>query len=551
LYVNKFDPIVTALKERQGLELKLDAAQKEEHRLREIQSKWPLHESEIIRLENSVKKLKAEDSLLQKELSQAQSYQQSAGKREKLKSAQEAEKKVVEAKTHFATFKGFSAQLFLDLKKAVGDSERHAASMAAGKLQVKFIPESDTKVNIKAGLADSREENVTKALPLHTEAEGVVILTSDQFRLEVESGEGQFSAIQKKYKSAQERLSGFLSTIGVTTIEDANRREAEYSNAKTNLEGEKRARKTILSGQTLAELEKACGNEIPVPKRKAEEINTAILQTGKKINEHQTELEKKEVEIKTWDDEFASQDAVLDRLLDARKQRQESEQNLKKTPPLPPGIENPEALEGEFKEKHGRLTKIKEEELPNAKNEQSILNATEPDHTTQDLKDLITEAESSYLIEKRRLASLIRVKDIFGQMKTQLDSGTFDPWTKRLSTTIQKVTGNRYTDLDFAEKKTTLATGIEIPHELLSMGTKASMGFCIRLSMAAHFLEDLDGFLILDDPMVDLDADRQKKTADLLHKFAEHKQVILLTCHETHAGLLTQSPLRVTRDSGG
>ena len=69
--------------------------------------------------------------------------------------------------------------------------------------------------------------------------------------------------------------------------------------------------------------------------------------------------------------------------------------------------------------------------------------------------------------------------------------------------------------------------------------------------MAAHFLEGLDGFLILDDPMVDLDTDRQRKTADILREFAEQKQVILLTCHEAHAELLTQSPLRITRDGEG
>ena len=119
---------------------------------------------------------------------------------------------------------------------------------------------------------------------------------------------------------------------------------------------------------------------------------------------------------------------------------------------------------------------------------------------------------------------------------------------QRLSQTIQQVTSDQYMDLDFDGGGVTRSSGIVIPHELLSMGTKASMGFSIRLSMAAHFLEDLDGFLILDDPMVDLDADRQRKTADVLREFAEQKQVILLTCHEAHAALLTDSPLQITRE---
>lgn len=548
LYVDKYGPIVITLKERQGLELKLDAAKKNEQRLRQIQSKWPLHESELSRLEKFLKTSENEHGGLRKELSEAQAYQESASKREKLKSAKQAEEKLGEEKETFTAFKDLSTQLFQDLKAAIADRDRHAASMAAGKLQVRFVPESDIKVHVKAGLEDSREEMVTKAQPLHTEADGIVTLATDEFKFEVESGDGQFSAIKNKHESAQARISELLSTMGVASVDDAKKRETDYSNAKTNLDHAKTALETILSGQTLAELASSCGDDVSAPKRMIEEINNAILTNREKHNQQQTDGEAKRADIKTWEDEFETQDAVLDRLLDARKQKQDCEQDLKKLPPLPEGIENAEALEGEFNRRRGRLTLIKEEELPDARNQQSTLNATEPDHTTQELRDLITEAESSYSLEKRRLESLMRLKEVFQQMKDRLDSGTLDPWMQRLSQTIQQVTSDQYMDLDFDGGGVTRSSGIVIPHELLSMGTKASMGFSIRLSMAAHFLEDLDGFLILDDPMVDLDADRQRKTADVLREFAEQKQVILLTCHEAHAALLTESPLQITRD---
>ena len=548
LYVDKYGPIVQALKERQGLELKLDAAKTNEQRLRLIQSKWPLHESELSRLENSLKILEEEHRVLRKELSQAQAYQESASKREKLKSAKIAEEKLGEEEEAFAAFKDLSTQLFQDLKAAIASRDRHAASMAAGKLQVRFVPESDAKVSIKAGLEDSREEMVTKAQPLHTEADGIITLTTDQFKFEVESGDGQFSAIKDQHESAQVRISELLSTIGVASADDAKKRETDYSIAKTKLERAQTALETILSGQTLAELASSCGDDVSAPKRKIEEINNAILTNREKHNQQQADGEAKRADIKTWEDEFETQDAVLDRLLDARKQKQDCEQELKKLPPLPEGIENAEALESEFNRRRGRLTVIKEDELPDARNQQSTLNAKEPDYTTQELRDLITEVESTYSLEKRRLESLIRLKEVFQQMKDRLDSGTLDPWMQRLSQTIQQVTSDHYMDLDFDGGGVTRSSGIVIPHELLSMGTKASMGFSIRLSMAAHFLEDLDGFLILDDPMVDLDADRQRKTADVLREFAEQKQVILLTCHESHAALLTDSPLQINRD---
>jgi exonuclease SbcC len=77
-----------------------------------------------------------------------------------------------------------------------------------------------------------------------------------------------------------------------------------------------------------------------------------------------------------------------------------------------------------------------------------------------------------------------------------------------------------------------------VPFAVLSTGTRACLGLAVRLAMARWFLEDRDGFLLLDDPMVDLDPVRQDAAAELLRRFAGEKQVVLFTCHPTHAGLL-------------
>lgn len=548
LYVDKFKPVIDGVKERQGLELKLNAAQKNEKRLRDVQSKWPQHQADLNRLKESLKDLADKHTALREELGQAQLFQEFAVQRKKLAEAKAAEGKLAEAAKHIERFQDLSTELFQDLNATVVERDRHAASMAAGKLQIRFIPESDTKVSIKSGLKQSREEIVTKAHPLHTEADGMVTLTSDQFRLEVESGDGQFSAVREKYESAQVKIRDLLSTIEVGSLSEASKRETDYTNAETNRERAKTALETILNGQTLAELESSCGEDVSAPNREIAEINIAILDNREKYNRQQDDFEAKRSSIKYWENEFKTQDAVLDDLIDARTTSKDCEKQLEKLAPLPDDIDNLEGLENEFKRRHSRLTEIKEGELPDARTQQSMLNATEPDRTTQELRDLITEARSSYSLEKRRLESLVRVKEAFQQMKDRLDSGTLDPWMQRLSQTIQQVTSDQYMELDFDGGGASRSSGLVIPHELLSMGTKASMGFSIRLSMASHFLQDLDGFLILDDPMVDLDAERQRKTADVLREFAEQKQVILLTCHEAHAALLTETPLRITRE---
>jgi wobble nucleotide-excising tRNase len=57
--------------------------------------------------------------------------------------------------------------------------------------------------------------------------------------------------------------------------------------------------------------------------------------------------------------------------------------------------------------------------------------------------------------------------------------------------------------------------------------------------MAAHFLHDLGGFLVMDDPVVDLDdVGRQQAAVQVIQEFAKEKQIIVLTCKKTHADLL-------------
>ncbi len=55
------------------------------------------------------------------------------------------------------------------------------------------------------------------------------------------------------------------------------------------------------------------------------------------------------------------------------------------------------------------------------------------------------------------------------------------------------------------------------------------------------------GFLLLDDPLVDLDPERQEATAEGLRRFSSGKQVILFTCHPHHAQLLGGKSTEVQR----
>jgi exonuclease SbcC len=88
--------------------------------------------------------------------------------------------------------------------------------------------------------------------------------------------------------------------------------------------------------------------------------------------------------------------------------------------------------------------------------------------------------------------------------------------------------------------------GSELSYNLLSFGTKDTFSLALRLTMAEYFLRDKSGFLILDDPLVDMDSGRQALAAEQINEFAKTKQVIFLTCHPQTAEMLNGKSIKIT-----
>lgn len=76
--------------------------------------------------------------------------------------------------------------------------------------------------------------------------------------------------------------------------------------------------------------------------------------------------------------------------------------------------------------------------------------------------------------------------------------------------------------------------------ESLSQGTLGSLALATRLALADLYLEDLQGFLVLDDPFADMDPARRRAAAQCLGAFAGKRQVLFFTCHPEHKEELSQ-----------
>jgi exonuclease SbcC len=222
---------------------------------------------------------------------------------------------------------------------------------------------------------------------------------------------------------------------------------------------------------------------------------------------------------------------------------------LDSLPTFPDEITDPKTFVSDYRKKEDRLTEIRELELPNAKEEKLQLEKSEPEYSLQEIDEQLEAATEQFDREEKHLAALQRIDHVFCRLQEELDSGTMDPWVKGLQGHVASLTADRYAGINFEDGSASRATDLKLPFDVLSVGTKSCLGLAVRLSMASYFLEEQDGFLLLDDPMVDLDPERQQLTANTLKRFAEDKQVIIFTCHPSHAEMLTESPIELDRIS--
>ena len=77
-------------------------------------------------------------------------------------------------------------------------------------------------------------------------------------------------------------------------------------------------------------------------------------------------------------------------------------------------------------------------------------------------------------------------------------------------------------------------------------GSGVRSGKILEISILQVCLQHSNsGFLVMDDPLVNVDPARQEKAAELMKEHAFNKQVLIFTCHSMHAELLDGNQIKL------
>ncbi len=157
-------------------------------------------------------------------------------------------------------------------------------------------------------------------------------------------------------------------------------------------------------------------------------------------------------------------------------------------------------------------------------------------------RDEITEAENRLSVKeeelaegKKRLETVKKTKEFLEEARVNFVSRHMSPVQKGFDKYYEMLTGEKQTLMSLNAHMELVLTvnSDEKKVETLSAGYRDLIGLCYRMALADEMYENEKPFIILDDPLSNLDDDKTKHGREFIKKLAEEYQLIYLTCHES------------------
>jgi len=530
--------------QRAGLEGRLAQVEAKGSGLKQISQEWPVAESKRAEQEALASQLKQKVATLATELERAKAWEAAGKTRALLEEADKRQAQVEAARKERDAAPVVEAAQIESLESLEKERDRLRARLEAASLKVVFRAAKAIELETRAGVGDSAAHSLAVGEVLSLDAGGRVLVRhgGGDWELEVASGDIDVAAEEKRFREIEAEAADLLAKTGAPDLAAARTRRAVYQEKSRDLAAaEKQLRDLLGPSRTLEDLRTegsgASGGSPEAPARNVGDLSAEHARTEAEASAAEREVRSLRTRIDAWTRDYQSADALLDLLVDLRADHQKVKGQIEALLPLPDGCTDARTFLDEFRRKNDSLDQHKTA-MNQLLVEKASLEGSAPALEPSDAAEWLAVSTADFTRAQREGAAIDRIQGEFESLRAEMDTGTLDPWLAHLSEVVAPLTRDRYVGIHPDKGTASRDDSVSVPFDSLSTGTRACLGLAVRLSMARWFLEDSDGFLVLDDPLVDLDPDRQVAAAAILKHFAKDKQVILLTCHPGHAAIL-------------
>jgi len=403
---------------------------------------------------------------------------------------------------------------------------------------------------LRATIESSENVRVTASIPGHEPQEivlqpgisetlssrGSISISYGSVHMRVVSGNVDVDMLERSISEEENKIRAICEEYGV---EDFNAlRNCHYKLLEeTRIFDLTKGQLTALLGvHTLEQWNQNVAEANQIPNARDTTVLQALLvDLGATITKCENDIREISERVHQYEQQYQDQNTLLNTIIQKRADIRVLEAEAATLKPLPIEFNNPNQFLMEIQNKRqtrdGLVTNLSQLEVERG----MLMGRLEGDNfSTEELYEKLQVAEMTYHNHLAHAQALRRIKQVHQNMNIN-QFNPFEAVGKRITELVKLLSGQRYSEVDFSREQLPCQIGNENSKweiDLLSKGMKGSLALAVRLAYAEVYLGNMDGFLMLDDPLTELDSDRRKLAIEELKKFALKKQIIMFTCHE-------------------
>lgn len=533
------------LNEREILDERLMRLEAVATSLAEIYRSWPEAEAAVAQWMRHKSDLDAQRVALDDELTSAKKRRDGAAARQAfsvLASAKLAWEQA-EALANFLPDPGPDRVAEIHrLQKAITAVEN---KLAARKLAWRIEAAAAAEVMLERGV-DPAERVVVGPVGTSGGAEARVRVVAGGIAITVDSGDEDVGLLFATLAADRDRLAQELAACNASSpaavtlmVEKRRAAEATAKERRAIYEG-------ALGGRSFERWAEAIQalDELPAT-RDVATIEVALDTVRTRLAEGRAEAEGRQRSIDDWKQAYADRNALEDKLFEAKAAVRAEKDRLATLATLPAEFHSPKMLLAKLDEaQHDQL--VSQERLTATKATLADLNARLGDRRSEDVAEHAEAAERKFDRARAEGRAHLRIRQELDRIAAAAAADPLAGFDATVTGIFSRITGGIATlEFDGQLPGRVVRGAVSLPPERLSQGGGGALGLAVRLAMAEAYLAHGGGFLMLDDPLVNFDADRMSIAANIIRDFSRKAQVIFFTCHDHHAerleGAVSQS----------
>lgn len=544
-FLNDNREALQAAEQRRVLSAERTAVEAELRRMQEANRTWPVLEHRLQQLQRDIPAVHQRVTRIQEEEKRAVEAQSSRDERRRLARAAPEWEKLAELRKRHEKAPRKAFEHIDTVREAHGRVRTAEAAVAAGKLTLELRAHADVSLTAGADADPRADIDVARGETKTFAAGGRLRLDHRDWTITVFSGEkDNVLNREKDLQEARHALTSLLASCKAGSIKEAEEQARACSEIVRKINEQQRKLEALLEGESLEELRARVGESSPTePARPVAEIVEERVRLEQDAAAGSRERDETAQSLEKLREEYGDPDALLLKVSDAVGRRRELAERIDALAPLPEGVSDSEAFVEDYKRMQTRGEHLRRERTAKLM-EQAELKGREPEQSAEDLLRVLDETEQRLRQVRESAAAVARVREEAAEVRREGRSDIFAGMRREITRLTQTITEETYENVDMDRglpRGVVRPDGVSVHYELLSGGTRDVLALALRLAMASYFLRNAEGFLVLDDPFVDMDPVRRRKAAEVLTNFAASRQTILFTCHPSHAELFDDS----------